>query len=175
MAEEPKDGKFQRLLKWMGYIAAILSFLGTLYGLGKYVYDRAETNRKIDQLLAAEMVQLKGRDYESAWRTLEQAVKLKPDSSKVRDAEHSLAILWLDDIQLQRTQKFSAISQKLVSVLSRDIASAKPGTDHEDLLAHLGWAYYLQFREETSEVDPAVTFAQVIAEDPNNPYAHSMW
>ena len=175
MADERKDGNFQRLLKWMGYIAAILSFLGTLYGLGKYVYDRADTRHKIDALLASESVQLRGRDYESAWHTLEQAAKLKPDSPKVRAAEHSLVILWLDDIQLQRTQKFSAIAQKLVPVLSRDIASAKPGIEHADLLAHLGWAYYLQFREETSEVDPAVTFAQVIAEDPKNPYAPSMW
>src|SRR5215475_11068797 len=101
MPEEGKDGKFQRALKWMGYIAAVLSFLGTLYGLGKYVYDRAETNRKIDQLLASETVQLNGRDYDSAWRTLEQAAKLKPDSPKVRAAEHSLVISWLDDIQLQ--------------------------------------------------------------------------
>jgi tetratricopeptide (TPR) repeat protein len=175
MAEEGKSGTFQQLLKWMGYIAAILSFLGTLYGLGKYAYDRAETNRKVNSLLASESVQLQGRDYDSAWHTLEQAAKLKPDSPKIRAAEHSLVILWLDDIPLQRTQKFSPIVQKLVPVLSRDIASAKPGVEHADLLAHLGWAYYLQFREQTSEVDPTLTFARAVAEDSNNPYAQSMW
>jgi hypothetical protein len=175
MKAKPRDGKFSQLLKWIGYATAILSFCGTLYGLGKLVYDRADTRRKIDALLSAEAVQLTGRDYDSAWGTLEQAAKLKPDSPRVREAQKSLAILWLDDIALERTQKFSAITDKLVPVLSREIAASKPGVSRADLLAYLGWAYYLRFREETSEVDPAVTFGEAIREDANNPYAHSMW
>jgi len=172
---DDKKSNFSQLLKWIGYTTAILSFSATIYGLGKFVYDRADTNRKINALLSSESVQRKGRDYDSAWHTLEQAAQLKPDSPKVRAAQDSLTIAWLDDIELQRAQKFSVIVPKLIPVLSRAIASTKPGPAHADLLAHLGWAYYLQFRENTSEVDPEVTFTQAVAEDANNPYANSMW
>ena len=175
MKEHVKGSRFSQLLKWMGYAAAILSFLGTLYGLGRFAYDRADTNRKINALLASEAVQLQGHDYDSAWRTLEQAQHLKPDSGKVHAAQESLAILWLDDFELQRTEKFAAISQKLVPVLTRMIAVTKQGTQRADLLARLGWAYYLQFRENASEVDPETTFKQAVDDDANNPYAHAMW
>ena len=175
MANQSKDGKFQRALKWMGYAAAILSFLGTLYGLGKYVYDRAETNRKIEALLSAEAVQLQGRDYKSAWRTLEQASQLKPDASKVRAAQEALALAWLEDLPWQLGERFSDFAPKLDAVLTRAVASAKPGTARADLLAHLGWVYFVRLWERTATVDPTTAFAKAVAEDPNNPYANAMW
>jgi tetratricopeptide (TPR) repeat protein len=175
MEEPSKDGGFPKILKWIGYMTAILSFLGTLYGLGRYVYDRAETSRKIDALLSSESVQLQSRDFAAAWQTLEQAAQLKPDANRVRGAREALAMKWLEDVHLHEGQKFSEVTQKLEPVLSAAVATAPPGTYRADLRAHLGWIYFLQTRDGRYDLDPAGAYALAVADDAHNPFAQAMW
>ncbi len=175
MKEKPQGSKFSQVLKWVGYLTAILSLCATIGGIAKLAYDRMETRRKIDSLLSAEAVQLDSRDYRSAWQTLEHASQLMPDSPSVRSAQESLAMSWLEDVHLSENQKYSDVTEKLEPVLTRAVAASKPGARRADLRAHIGWAYFLELRDGRFDLDPAEPYSEAVAEDPNNPYAQAMW
>ncbi len=175
MKKDRQDGKFSQVLKWVGYLTAIFSLCATVWGVGKYLYGRAEARKNLASLLATEAEQQKSRDYSSAWQTLERAAKLDVDSARVRSAQEKLAMLWLDDVHLLENQKFSDIVQKVEPVLTRAVAAAKPGREQADLRAHIGWAYFLETRDGRFDLDPASPYREAVAEDPNNPYAEAMW
>jgi tetratricopeptide (TPR) repeat protein len=173
MTRERKDNR--RVLKWVGYLTAILSLCGTMAGVAKYVYDRAETRKNAAALLATEAEQAKAHDYRSGWTTLEKAVRVDPDSAAVRAAQEKLAMAWLEDIHLQENEKFSDVTEKLEPVLARAVATSKPGPRQADLRAHIGWAYFLESRDGRSGLDPAGPYREAATEDPHNPYAQAMW
>ncbi|HYL86815.1 MAG TPA: hypothetical protein VE263_21495 [Candidatus Angelobacter sp.] len=175
MKKETKHATAGKILKWVGYLTAILSLCATIGGFAKYGYDKLRTRREVESLLSTEVLQLQSHDYGSAWQTLEHAAKLQPDSSKVREVQESLAMAWLEDIHETENQKFSDVTQKLEPVLTAAVTSMKPGPERADVRAHIGWAYFLASRDGRFDLDPAVPYAAAIAEDPNNPYAQAMW
>ena len=169
------DGRFSKVLKWIGYATAILSFVAGVRELVKVVGDRVEAHRKIDTLLASEQLQIESRDYWSAWRSLEQASQVDPESAPIHAAQEALALQWLENVRVAENEHFSDITEKLDPVLTRGIASAKSGQRQADLMAHLGWSYFLRSRDGKFGLDPARTYADAVKRDPNNPYAEAMW
>jgi hypothetical protein len=169
------DAKSSVIMKWVGYTTAILSLLAGLGAIGKSVFQHFDVQRKIDALLSSEAVQEKGQDYSSAWKSLEAASQLDPDSAKVRAAQETLAMDWLENIRVLDNENFSDIAEKLDPVLTRGATSAKSASQQADLLAHLGWSYFLRNREGRFGLDPAASYAQAVQKDANNPYAQAMW
>jgi hypothetical protein len=166
---------FTTILKWIGYGTAILSFAAGVREIASVVSSRVETRHKSEALLASERIQLNGHDYAAAWQTLDQASKMDPDSSAIREAQEDLAMYWLDDIRVQGDGTFAAIVQKLDPILTRGIAAAKTPQRQADLTAHLGWSYFLRSREGVSGLDPSASYADAVKKDPGNPYAEAMW
>lgn len=162
-------------MKWVGSATAILALAAGIGGIGKPVWNRLETRRKIDALLSSESVQLQGHDYWSAWRSLEQASQADPGSAKVQTAQEDLAMEWLEKIEVKEKEGFSDIAEKLEPVLTRGVASAKSKSRQADLLAHVGWSYFLRIREGRYGLDPAGVYAEAVKKDANNPYAQAMW
>ncbi|HEY3826813.1 MAG TPA: hypothetical protein VGL82_19775 [Bryobacteraceae bacterium] len=169
------DIQFSNVLKWVGYATAILSLIAGVRGLTKVFTDRAEVRRQVGDLLASEQIQLQGRDFAAAWQSLDRASKLDAGSPAVRTAQENLAMQWLEEIRVQDNEKFSDIAEKLDPVLTRGIAAEKAGQRQADLLAHLGWSYFLRSREGKGGLDPAASYADAVKKDANNPYAQSMW
>lgn len=167
--------RFSQVLKWIGYATAILSLIAGIRETEKIVADHVAARRKVDSLLASESIQMRGRDYWSAWHSLEQASQVNPDSAQIREAQDTLAMEWLENIHVQENERFSDIAEKLEPVLTRDIASARTGQREADLLAHLGWSYFLRSREGVSGLDPAAAYGDAVKKDPDNAYAHAMW
>ncbi len=170
-----KSSRASQVMKWIGYGTAVLSLIAGIREIGKIVLDRMESRRKIDALVSSELVQLKGRDYWSAWRSLEQASQIDPDSAKVHAAQEALAMEWLENIRVRENEKFSDIAEKLEPVLTRGVESAKSRIQQADLLAHVGWSYFLRFRDGRFGLDPAGAYAEAVKKDANNPYAQAMW
>ena len=170
-----KTIKFSESLKWVGYATAILSLIFGVRQLVKLVSDRVESHRKVDALLISEDVELKGRDYASAWRSLDQAVQLELNSTKVHLAQENLAMAWLEDLHVPQNGTFSDIPEKLEPVLTRGVASTKDSQRSADLLAHIGWSYFLRSRAGVFGLDPAGAYSKAAAQDKNNPYAEAMW
>ena len=170
-----KTINFSTILKWVGSLTAILSLFFGVRQLVKIVSDRVEASRKIDVLLKSEDVELKVRDYAAAWRSLEQASQVDSNSAKVHLAQENLAMAWLEDGHLRQGEKFSDIPEKVEPVLSRGIASTKDPQRSADLLAHIGWAYFLRSRDGVFGLDPVGAYSKAAAQDKNNPYAEAMW
>jgi hypothetical protein len=164
-----------KVLKWIGYVTAVLSLIAGIRGLQTLISGKMESHQKTESLLATEELQLRAHDYESAWQTLEQAAQTGGEGDKVRDARETLAMEWLENIHVQDTQKFSDIVKKLDPVLTSGAAAAKTPRHKADLLAHLGWSYFLRSRDGMTGIDPAKTYADAVREDPDNPYAQAMW
>ncbi|HEY4086089.1 MAG TPA: hypothetical protein VGM43_09130 [Bryobacteraceae bacterium] len=164
-----------KVLKWIGYVTAVLSLIAGIRGLQILISGKVESHQKTESLLASEQLQLGARDYESAWQTLEQASQTGGEADKVRDARETLAMEWLENIHVQDTQKFSDIVKKLDPVLTSGAAAAKTPQHKADLLAHLGWSYFLRGRDGMTGIDPAKTYADAVQGDPDNPYAQAMW
>jgi hypothetical protein len=169
------DSLSKTILKWVGFVTAIVSLILGGRQVIKLVSDRFDTNKKINALLAAEEVELSGHDYSTAWRTLEQASALNGKSREVWAAQEKLAMEWLENIQPSPGEHLSDITQKLEPVLTRGIALSKLASRQADFMAHLGWCYFLQSLEGREGLDPAGTYARAVKEDGHNPYAHAMW
>jgi hypothetical protein len=170
-----KSSKPSRVMKWVGYGTAILSLAAGIGGIGKIVLNRLETHRRIDAFISSESVQLQGHDYGSAWRSLEQASQADPDSARVHAAQEALAMEWLENIHARENESFSDIAEKLEPVLTRGVGAAQAKSQQADLLAHVGWSYFLRNRGGQFGIDPAGAYAEAVKKDPNNPYAQAMW
>jgi hypothetical protein len=153
------------LLAWVGSITAVFSLIAGIYGGWAFLSGQIEKRRAVDRLLATEAVQFRTSDYESAWKTLAQAAAVDAGSARVQQAQEDVAMLWLDHIHVSGDQTFGSITEKLTPVLTSGAAAAKSAQRQADLMAHLGWSYFLRSRELPSSPDP----------EPANPYAHAMW
>ena len=171
----PESSKASKIMKWVGSVTAILTLAAGIGGIGKTIMNRLETRRKVDAFLSSESVQLQGHDYWSAWRSLEQASQADPNSAKVHSAQEALAMEWLEKIHVGENERFSDIAEKLEPVLTRGVGTAQSKSQQADLLAHVGWSYFLRIREGRSGLDPARTYAEAVKIDANNPYAQAMW
>jgi hypothetical protein len=161
-------------LAWVGSITGVFSLIAGIYGGWVFLSGQIERRRAIDRLLAAEAVQLHTSDYESAWRTLAQAAAVDASSARVQQAQEDVAMQWLDNIRVSGDQTFASITEKLEPVLTRGAASAKSPQRQADLLAHLGWSYFLRSRELPNSPNPEPVYRDALRKDPANPYAHAM-
>ncbi len=161
--------------KWIAYATAILSLIAGIRQTGKMISERFENQRRIDALLATERLQLEGKDYGAAWSSLEQAAQVDTQSTAIHSAQEALAIEWLDNVRSSERERLSGIAQKVEPVLARGAASAKDQQRQSDLLAHIGWTYFLRIRDGQRDLDPAGPYAKAVAADANNPYAQAMW
>jgi len=162
-------------LAWVGSITAVFSLIAGIYGGWAFLSGQLEKRRTVDRLLAAEAVQLHTSDYESAWKTLAQAASVDPGSARVQQAQEDVAMMWLDNIRISGGQTFTSITERLAPILTSGAASAKSPQRQADLLAHLGWSYFLRNRETPAGPDPEPAYREALQKDPANPYAHAMW
>ena len=162
-------------LAWVGSVTALFSLIAGIYGGWAFFSHQLERRRAIDRLLATKAVQLRSADYESAWNTLTQAATIEPSSPRVQQAQEDLAVQWLDNMRISGDQTFASVTENLNPVLTRGVASAKSPQRQADLMAHLGWSYFLRSRELPSSPNPESSYRDALLKDPANPYAHAMW
>lgn len=182
------------LLKWVGGITAVLSLIFALQQFTQFVADVRERQRQVAELYKVGKQQQDAGDYESAWSSFEQAVKsaeaggqvaklsgsLSEEQRKSRDAQEDLAMAWVENVHVPQGKTFSDVVDKLAPVLTRGAAGAS-GVRKADLLAHLGWAYFLKARDKSLSLDDRERqnieqhYREALEIDPGNPYAHVHW
>jgi hypothetical protein len=182
--------RLERVLKWVGGITAILSLLFGLHQMTQLVSNLRERQRHIAELYKVGKLQQSTADYEGAWASFEQALQtaegggqlvkltgqLGEERRELRQAQEDLAMEWLANVhvRLSEGQTFSNVVDKLVPILSRGATSAS-GTRQADLLAHVGWANFLRWRDGHRGLNPEQQYRQALEIDPANPYAHVHW
>ena len=184
----PEGGKFAAVMKWIGVAAALLSFGSAVYGVLHAQADLRERGRLISEQLAAGRSQQTAGDYAAAWESFRKAGTaaesdgvfakllggLGSQGRAVRTAQEDLAMQWLRDAHAPEGHTFSEISDKVSDTLATGADEAQ-GARKADLLAHLGWAYFLKQRDGNTSVHPEEMYRQGIAVDADNPFANVFW
>jgi hypothetical protein len=176
------------LMKWVGIITALISFGGTLYGLIHAAGELRDHKRVFgEQLKSGEMQEAAG-DFAGAWDSFTHAEAtvadegvfskllggLSAEQKQIRAAEEDLAMNWLRGSRVSEGTQFSSIADKLVNVLTVG-ANASSGARKADLLAHLGWAYFLKQRDGDRSLHPDAEYKEAVIADAKNPYANVFW
>ncbi len=166
------------ILKWIGIATAIVSLIlgvNQLNNLWNAHKAKEARDLKITALIKDAQAQAKADDFETGWKTLEKAHELNPESRLIQDEQTNFAMLWLRKLLFKANiEKYSAVTQRLLPVLYH-AANDTSGKAAADILAHIGWANYLKWREDGSDLKITELFEDAISKDSLNAYAHSMW
>jgi hypothetical protein len=176
------------VMKWVGIISALISFGGALYGLIHSAGELRDHRRVFGEQFKSGQAQEAAGDFAGAWDSFSHAEAtvadegvfakllggLSAEQQQARMAEQDLAMEWLRSSRVPEGTQFSTIADKLVSVLTVG-ANASSGARKADLLAHLGWAYFLKQRDGDASLRPETQYEEALAADPKNPYANVFW
>jgi hypothetical protein len=164
----------------------VIALLFAVIQLVRLVSDTRDRERQIGELTRVEQMQAQARDYPGAWVSLDQALKiaesggvlskltgqLSAEARKLREAQEDVAMAWVENLSHGEGKTFSEVTEKLTPIMTRGAANAT-GARKADLMAHLGWARYLESRDGRPAPDLMSQYRAALAVDPANPYAHA--
>ncbi len=153
---------------------AALAALGLVMALWFLSWHFGKAAREASNLRATAELQRANGEYADAWKSLEQAIALQPDSPELQQAQMQLAMDWLRNIRVPEGQTFTEIVNKTIACLYRNAAMSKSAAS-ADVLAHIGWANFLKWREGARGLKIEESFQEALTLDPENAYAHAMW
>jgi hypothetical protein len=176
------------VMKWVGIITALISFGTALYALIHSASELRDHRRVFQEQLKSGQAQEAAGDFAGAWDSFTHAEAsvadegvftkllggLSAEQREVRTAEETLAMEWLRSSRVPEGTQFSTIADKLVSVLTVG-ANTSSGARKADLLAHLGWAYFLKQRDGDASLRPDAEYKEAVVADAKNPYANVFW
>ena len=182
------NSRVSAVMKWVGIATALISFGTALYALIHSAGELRDHRRVFREQLNSGQMQSASGDFANAWDSLTHAETtvadegvfakllggLNPEQQEVRTAEQDLAMEWLRSSQVPEGTQFSTIADKLVSVLTIG-ANTSSGARKGDLLAHLGWAYFLKQRDGNEGLRPETEYKEAVTADAKNPYANVFW
>src|SRR5579863_599816 len=188
MKTETVNSRVGALMKWVGIATALISFGGALYGLLHSAGELRDHKRVFGEQLKGGQAQEAAGDFAGAWDSFTHAEAtvadegifakllggLSAEQRQVRTAEQDLGMEWLRSSRVPEGTQFSTITDKLLSVLTLG-ANTSSGERKADLLAHLGWAYFLKQRDGDESLRPDAEYKAAVAEDAKNPYANVFW
>ena len=175
-------------MKWVGIATALISFGTALYALIHSASELRDHKRVFGEQLTSGQAQEAAGDFADAWDSFAHAEAtvadegvfakllggLSKEQREVRTAEQDLAMAWLRSSLVPEGTQFSTIADKLVSTLTVG-ANTSSGARKADLLAHLGWAYFLKRRDGDESVRPDAEYQEAVTADAKNPYANVFW
>ena len=184
---QPLESKIrrERRLLWIAgpvVFIALLIAVSSFFGIGPLSDYRAQ-NSRVHQLLDTARTQTNQAEYESAFKTYQDALKLEPTNRTALDGQVNAAMLWLQDFHaiVGEGQKAEDIAgpplSEIMSVLDAGLARTPGlGARAADILAHLGWAHWLNQHIAQKEFGPAAEqdLRRALTLDPTNVYANAM-
>jgi hypothetical protein len=184
---KPRDA-LAPILKWVGGATAVLSLVFGLYQVVQIVGGIRAQQHQVAEFLGLGKGQQAARDYAAAWASFAKAAEvadaggaiakltgsLSADQRRSREAQEDLAMAWIEDVHRPQGKTFSDIADKIVPALIRG-AENSSGVRKADLLAHIGWANFLRWRDGVFNLAIEENYREALGIDPANPYAHAMW
>lgn len=177
------EGKRRRWigpLKAAGALSAIVSFLLVLnQGTGVVQEFRIHHKEFREAMLAGEQAENR-QDYHAAFDTFKRALEIDPIDRQAQERQTEAAMLWLEDFDPTPDdpapdRNVTDTANLVLPVFDKALARAK-GPAAADILAHVGWANFLRYREGAKEgITVEENFRSSLEKDPNNVYAHAMW
>lgn len=173
-ASNPSTVGSSSILKVVAGITAVVSLGLAIRQVVVYSTEYRAKQKRLTVLIATSRIQADGGDFPAAWASLNQATKTDPDNRTVRLAREDIAESWIDH---SRTGGYipslTALADTLSPALTEGLLQAD-SVRKADLLAHLGWADFLRWREGQRGLNPPAHYRESLALDRHNPYAHVM-
>jgi tetratricopeptide (TPR) repeat protein len=172
-----------RTLKPRAIVLACAALAALLAVLALWYRPTSQSRRQVDPRLATARTQTELGEYRSAFQTYREILKTAPNDSDVMDLQTAAAMAWLRDfrVTIGEGQKAEDIAgpplADITSVLEAALGrSGGKGPKAGDILAHLGWAHWLNQHIAQKEFGPAAERAlrQALKVDPTNVFAHAM-
>jgi tetratricopeptide (TPR) repeat protein len=167
---------------WIAASVALLFALSIWIGIGPWSRYR-ERKARVQQLLNTARTQVDQAEYEAAFSTCREALKVDPDDRAAMDRQVDAAMLWLQNFHVlvpegQKAEDLAgpALSE-IMLVLDAGLARTNGREPRAaDILAHLGWAHWLNQHIAYKEYGPAAEQAlrKALRIDPSNVYANAM-
>jgi hypothetical protein len=176
-------------LKWIGVVTVLLCLLLLLNQASKVFAEIRDRQRQVGELQAMADRQQRAGEFQNAWASLDRAAATvgqgsylarlaspsEAERQAVRTAQEDLAMAWVERASAAGGARFADTVDPLLPALTLG-AEAAAGRRRADLLAHLGWAYFLKSRDGGAEaVDPEPFYRRALEADASNPYAHAHW
>lgn len=172
---EAKPKRWTGVLKAVGAITAAISFLLALNQVTGVVQGFRIHHKEFREAMEAGEQAENRHDYHAAFDSFKRAIDLDPIDHAAQERQTKAAMLWLENVHATPDRSFTDTANLLLPVLDKALARAK-GSAAADILAHIGWANFLRYREGVREgVTVDENFLQALEKDPNNAYAHAMW
>lgn len=184
-SSDVSGGPLKSVMKWMGIVVAVLSFI---FGVQQFISQTAESTereRHLAELMTIGEAQMTAKDFPRALVSYEAAEaltekgnllakltrRLGKERQQVRAAQEDLAMRWLENISVPSGSGFASVVDPLLPILHRGVPTAVD-VRVGDLYAHIGWGYFLKFRDGDRALDPEPWYRKALAADAQNPYAH---
>jgi len=159
-------------------IALLLAFSA---GIGPWRAGR-ERNARVAQLLKTAATQNDQAQYESAFDSYQQILNLESSNRAALDGQVDAAMRWVESfhVLVGEGQKAEELAGPPLGRLKSALEAGLARTDGQstraaDILAHLGWAHWLNEKLAFKEFGGAEPFfRQSIARDPPNVFANAM-
>jgi len=169
------------LMSWIGRVTAIVGLCVTLGGGATWLVAHHRQHAQRAAQLALAQAQADQGDYQSALATCAALLKSDPLDPMALESQLSSAMLWAENFSVLVPEGQSAAQaagpalDQIVAVLQSGLARSK-GTRAADVLAHLGWAHWLNQHIAEREFGSAAVqdFLAALAADPGNVYANAM-
>jgi hypothetical protein len=143
----------------------------------------ARVSRPPDPRVATARTQTELGEHEAAFRTYQEVLKDRPDSVEIPELQADAAMAWLRNFRVTvgEGQKAEDIAGPPLAEIIRTLeaALARSGGRRPragDILAHLGWAHWLNQRIAAKEFGSAAERAlrQSLTVDPTNVFGQAM-
>lgn len=165
-------------------VAALIVVAVIAAGFGFHSFRNEQQRRTaLAQQLATAHTQTSLDEFEAAYRTATQAAKSAPSDPEAFNAQADAAMKWLENFSVlvpdgEKADTVAApLLTELMQVLDAALARTAPqSTRAAGILAHIGWAHWLNSHIAEKEFGPAAEQAlrQSLAIDPKNVYANAM-
>ena len=172
-----------RQFRW---IAAVAGLAVLALGLAAWLGSRPrkhEPDVRVSQLLNTAHTQMDLGEYERAFRSYGEALRIDFLAPSAAEGQLDAAMLWAENfrVTLREGEHPEAVAgpslSDILSVLEAGLArTANTGPRAADILAHIGWVHWLNRHIAEKEFGPAAeqAFRRALTLDPSNVYANAM-
>lgn len=179
-----RTGSISKSLLWSAAAAVVVVValvITASAGVGPWRASH-ERQTRIAQLLKTAATQTSQTEHQSAFESYQEVLSLEPSNRSALDGEVDAAMAWLENFHVlvgegQRAEDLAGPPlARLKNVLEAGLARTS-GRDERaaDILAHLGWAHWLNEKIAFKEFDGAdAIFRRSLAVDPSNVFANAM-
>lgn len=169
------------VMSWVGRITALIGLLGSLAGGVTWLvrHHTASNERKAKMALAA--AQTEQGDYQGAIASYAEILKENPGYRPALDMQLQTAEQWTEDFHATAPEGQStaapaaAMLDQIMPILAAGLTRAT-SAQMPDVLAHIGWAHWLNQGIAEREFGPAAeqNLRAALKLDPQNVYANAM-